>query len=142
MDFDKLFPGRFLKAGQFAGKDVTLTLTKVVLEQLEGGAKGVETKAIVSFSERPLQLVLNKTNALALKAMFGRETDAWVGKRVTLYPENIEFEGNDLAIRVRGSPDLPANLTFELKLARKKPRQVTLQKTPVHPPASEKGVSP
>ena len=115
-----------------------MTLAKVALEQLEGGAKGVETKAIVSFVERPLQLVLNKTNALALKAMFGRETDAWVGKRVTLYPENIEFEGNDLAVRVRGSPDLPTNLTFELKLARKKPRQVTLQKTPVHPPASEK----
>lgn len=142
MDFDKLFPGRFLKAGQFAGKDVTLTLSKVVLEQLEGGAKGTETKAIVSFVERPLQLVLNKTNALALKAMFGRETDAWIGKRVTLYPEAIEFEGNDLAIRVRGSPDLPAALTFELKLARKKPRQVTLAKTPVHAPASEKGAAP
>lgn len=135
MHFDKLFPGRFLKAGLFQDKDVTLTITKVVLEELDG-QKGKETKAIVSFAERPLQLVLNKTNALCIKAMFGPETDDWLKKRVTFYPAKIEFEDNDLAIRVRGSPDIPANITFDLKLPRKKPKSTTLQKTAVLPPAS------
>jgi hypothetical protein len=130
MDFDKLFPGRFLKAGQFGGRDVTMTIAKIVLEEMDG-VKGKETKAIASFRERPLQLVLNKTNALSLKAMFGRETDQWVGKRVTFFPAKIQFEDHDIAIRVRGSPDIAANVTFELKLARKKPRSVTLLKTAV-----------
>jgi hypothetical protein len=130
MDFDKLFPARFLKAGEFQGRDVTLTIAGVSLEELET-ARGKETKAIVSFRETKKQLVLNKTNGLCIKAMFGRETDAWIGKRVTFYPAHIQFEDNDLAIRVRGSPDIPAPITFELKLPRKKPKQTTLQVTRV-----------
>jgi hypothetical protein len=141
MDFDKLFPNRFLKAGEFQGRDVTMTIASVALEEMDG-VKGKETKAIVSFKERPKQLVLNKTNALCLKAMFGRETNAWVGKRVTMWPAPIQFEDHDLAIRFRGSPDLEAPVTFELKLARKKPRPMTMQKTVVGAapaPADEPG---
>lgn len=147
MDFDRLFPNRFLKAGEFQRRDVTLTIARVQLEELEG-AKGKENKAIIAFRETPKQLVLNKTNGLSIKAMFGRETDNWVGKRVTLYPAEIKFEDSDLAIRVRGSPDIAAHITFELKLARKKPRQVTLQKTgtpgpaPTPPPPTETPTEP
>lgn len=130
MDFDRLFPNRFLKAGEFQKRDVTLTIAAVKIEELEG-AKGKESKAIVSFASTPKQLVLNKTNGLSIRAMFGRETDGWLGKRVTFYPAEIKFEDADLAIRVRGSPDIPGPITFELKLARKKPRSVTLQKTQV-----------
>jgi hypothetical protein len=128
MDFDKLYPGQFLKAGMFSGRDVTLTIASVKLDELEG-RKGKEMKGIISFSEKPQRLVLNKTNGLCLKAMFGRETEAWVGKRVTLYPAKIQFEDNDLAIRVRGSPDLLAPVIFTLKLARKADKQVTLART-------------
>jgi hypothetical protein len=128
MDFDRLFASKYLKAGEFQKRDVTLTISGVRLEELDG-AKGKEMKAIVSFRETPKQLVLNKTNGLSLKAMFGRETDQWTGKRVTLYPAEIKFEDSDLAIRVRGSPDLTDTVTFELKLARKKPRTVMLTKT-------------
>jgi len=128
MDFDKLFPGRFMKATDFNGKDVTLTISGVVVEELEGERKK-EVKGLISFKETTKALVLNKTNGLCLKAMFGRETDAWVGKRVTLWPAPIQFEDNDIAIRVRGSPDIAAPVTFTLKLAKKKPREVTLAKT-------------
>lgn len=128
MHFDELFPNRFLKAGEFKGKDVTLKIVGVKREELEGD-KGKETKAIVSFDRTPKQLVLNKTNALCLKAMFGAEVDAWIGKRVTFYPASIEFGDTDLAIRVRGSPDIERDLTFDLKLARKKPKPTTLRRT-------------
>lgn len=128
MDFDELYPNRFLKAGEFKGRDVTLTISKVVLEEL-AGKNGPEMKGILSFERTPKQLVLNKTNGLCLKALFGRNTDEWIGKKVTFFPAEIQFEDNDLAIRVRGSPDIAAPVTFELKLARKKPRMVTLQRT-------------
>jgi hypothetical protein len=128
MDFDELYPNRFMKAGEFKGKDVTLTITKVILEELAGKV-GPEKKGILCFARTTKQLVLNKTNGLCLKALFGRNTDEWIGKKVTFFPAEIQFEDNDLAIRVRGSPDITAPVTFELKLARKKPRMVTLQPT-------------
>ena len=34
MDYDLLYPGRFLKSGEFEGKDRTLTITAVRVEEL------------------------------------------------------------------------------------------------------------
>jgi hypothetical protein len=138
MDFDKLYPARFLRAGEFGGRDVTLTIASVFLEELEGET-GKKQKAILSFQGTGKQLVLNKTNGLCVRAMFGRETDAWVGKRVTFYPAEIAFGDSDLAIRVRGSPDLKEPLTFELKLPRKKGRPVTLLATKPGSAAPQQG---
>jgi hypothetical protein len=138
LDFDRLFPNKFLKAGEFDGRAVTLTIASVALETLvpaSPGKKGektkkTETKAIVHFKETPKWLALNKTNALCLKAMWGRDTGAWVGKRVTLFPDMIQqFEGRDIAIRVKGSPDIAGPVTFTLRLARKTPREITLERT-------------
>lgn len=131
MDFDALFPGRFLKAGEFQGKAVTLTIAAVKVEDLEGD-NGSKTKGIVSFAESKRQLVLNRTNGECIKAMFGRNTDDWIGKRVTLYP--APYEG-DIAIRIKGSPDIEKSLTVEIKLPRKRPYNVTLEKTTKAKPA-------
>jgi hypothetical protein len=128
LDFDQLFPNRFLKAGEFAGKDVTLTIASVKVEVLVGD-KGEESKGIVGFKETTKQLVLNKTNGLCIKGMFGRDTGNWLGKRVTLYPAKIDFGDSEIAIRVRGSPDIAADTDVEVKLARKKPRTVKMYKT-------------
>jgi hypothetical protein len=125
MDFDKLFPGRFLKAADLNGKDVTLTISAVVVDELVGD-KGTEMKGLLSFAGKKKQLVLNKTNGLCLKQMFGRETDAWVGKRVTIFPTTFNDEP---CIRVKGSPDLDKDVTFELKLPRKAPKTTTLTRT-------------
>lgn len=131
MDFNEMYPGRFLKSQQFKGRDVTMTIRMVRLEELEGD-KGKKTKGIVSFVERPLELVLNRTNGECLKAMFGRETNAWIGKRVTLWPApyHDNTTGEDTTcIRVRGSPDLAADKPFDLKLARKGSKTVVMKRT-------------
>jgi hypothetical protein len=125
MDFDKLFPGRFLKAADLNGKEVTLTISAVVTDELVGD-KGTEVKGLLSFAGKKKQLVLNKTNGLCLKQMFGRETDEWVGKRVTIFPTTFNDEP---CIRVKGSPDIAKDITFDLKLPRKAPRSTTLIKT-------------
>lgn len=119
MDFDELFPNRFLKAGQFQGRDVTLTIAGIKLEELEGD-KGKETKAILSFEKTPKQLVLNKTNATCIKAMFGRQTDEWIGKRVTFFPKDEAFGDTEMCIRVRGSPDISALIRLDTKIGRRK----------------------
>jgi predicted YcjX-like family ATPase len=128
VDYDELYPGRFIKSGDLRGRDVNLTIARVEVDDLEG-TKGKQTKGIVHFKETKKGLVLNRTNGECIKAMFGRKIADWVGKRVTLYPAKIESEVADLAIRVRGSPDLAADVTFELHLARKRPRPMTLKKT-------------
>jgi hypothetical protein len=127
VDFDELYPGRFMKAGEFGGRDLNFTITNVVIKELEGRKR--ESKGVLSFRETPKELVLNRTNGECIKAMFGRKVAEWVGKRITLYPARIESEFGDLAVRVRGSPDVAADVTFTLQLARMAPRQVTLKKT-------------
>lgn len=130
MDFDKLYPARFMKAGEFEGRDVTLTISDVKVEELES-VKGKKGKGIISFEKTPKELVLNRTNGECIKAMFGRDTANWIGKRVTLFPASItdSFTGDPiLAIRVRGSPDIDADKAFSATIGREK-RNFSLKKT-------------
>lgn len=138
LDYAKLFPGRFLKAGEFDGKAVTLTIKSIEIEDLPG-KKGDETKGIIGFEETKKKWVLNRTNGECLKGMWGRKTGHWIGHKVTLYP--APFEG-DVAIRVKGSPDLSAPLELTIELPRKRPFKMTMQvtgkSTPPPEPAGEK----
>lgn len=132
MDYDQLFPGRFMKSGEFGGKDVTLTVAGIRIEELPQEKGGDRARGIVGFKETKKELVLNRTNGECLKALWGRETNAWIGKRVTLYPapHKDSFTGEvGTAIRVRGSPDLPADKQVEIRLPRKKATRVTLYNT-------------
>lgn len=123
LDYDALFPGRFIKAGDFKGRDVTLEVANVRIEELPQDGGGNKVKGIVAFKGAKKEWVLNRTNGEALKAMWGRDTGEWIGKRVTLYP--AQFNG-DLAVRVRGSPDLKETMEYELKLPRKRPQKMRL----------------
>jgi hypothetical protein len=133
LSFDELFPGRFLKSGQFKGKDVTLTIKSVRTEKLPSDQGGEKVKGIVGFQETPLELVLNRTNGECLKSLFGADADpGWIGHRVTFFPAPFHdnMTGEDTtAIRVRGSPELAADKQIEIRLPRKKPIKWTLKKT-------------
>ena len=130
VDFDELYPGRFLKASDFKGQKVTLTIKDAWLEELEG-EDGKELKATVSFKERPMELVLNRTNGEALKAMFGRKVPEWSGKRVTLFPSVVTERGmlkGQPCIRVWGSPDIDHDLDIVVKRPRQDAKSMTLHK--------------
>lgn len=129
-DYDQLFPGRFIKAGEFKGRPNTLTISDIKLEDMED-RKGVKTKCIVSFAGKKKQLVLNKTNGECIKGMFGRKVADWIGKRVTFYPETVSaFGSKTLAIRVLGSPDIPADKEVICKIGRDSVT-VTMKRTAV-----------
>jgi len=92
--------------------------------------KGAKEKGVIHFKETDRGFVVNRTNAEALAAMFGRETEAWIGKRVKLAAIEVQFGTEKVpGIRVVGSPDIAAPVTFELKLPRKRPQRVTIQCT-------------
>ena len=131
-NFDQLYPGRFLKAGILDGKRVTLTISSVQHEKLEG-EKGTELKAIMAFIGKEMQLVLCKTNALCIKAMFGPILANWAGKKVTLYEGKVEVSGpmkGQPCIRIWGSPEIADDMTISIKHPKKKAFEVVLHKTP------------
>lgn len=125
VDYDELFPGRFLKAGLFQGKKPTLTIADVNIEELPDEEKGTKVKGIISFQNQKLQLVLNKTNGECIKAMFGRSVSGWVGKRVTLFAS--KWQGDD-CIRVWGSPDIEKEFTVTVQLPKRRPIEMVMHK--------------
>lgn len=122
VDFDELYPGRFIKAGELLGKQVTLTIASVDLDELEG-EKGKKVKGIITFEKTSKQLVLNRTNGTCLREMFGRQIPAWVGKRITLFPS--EWNGEP-CIRIFGSPDIERDMQIEVALPRRRPIAMTM----------------
>lgn len=135
LDYDALFPGRFLKAGEFQGKAVTLTITAIDIEDLPQERGGDKPRGIITFKETKKKLVLNRTNGECMKGLWGRDTGEWLGKRVTLYP--APWNG-DIAIRVQGSPDIDAPVDVEVKLPRKRPTVMRMLKTGKTAPVPEK----
>ena len=130
VDYDELFPGRFLKAGLFKGKKVTLTITEVETEEMPAEKGKPRVRGILSFRETDKQLVLVSTNGQCVKAMFGRKLSDWPGKRITLHAEKDNF-GRELvdAIRVFGSPDIAADMSVDIQLPRRKPKSRVLHCT-------------
>jgi len=64
------------------------TIQTVAMEDLNG-----ESKVVVYFNEAEKGWVLNKTNAGYLEALYGSETDNWIGKHVALKVSMVEFQG-------------------------------------------------
>ena len=116
--FDQLYPGRFLKAGLLLGKKVTLTIKDVDVEGLEGEDGKKKQKAILSFKESDMELVMCKTNGVCIKAMFGPTLAEWLNKRVTIFESQWNGEP---CIRIWGSPDLKADLKVSVQLPRRRP---------------------
>lgn len=125
VDWDELYPGRFLKAGDFKGKKPTLTIASVKLEELVGD-KGPQIKGVISFERTDKQWALNKTNGICLRAMFGRKVQQWAGKRVTLFAGT--WDGEE-CIRVWGSPDIDADMDVQIQLPRKRPFKMAMHRT-------------
>lgn len=102
MKMSLMFPSDFVKAGDLDGKDATKTIKAVTMDELtmSGGRK--ETRPVIRFSDAEKKLVLNKTNATAIAGMYGNETDAWIGKKITMYPTETQFGSETVdCIRVR-----------------------------------------
>jgi len=124
VDWDELYPGRFLKAGELGDKPVTLTICSVDTDLLESDA-GKKVKGVLSFERTEKQLALNKTNGICLREMFGRKLDGWIGKRITLHKS--EFNGEP-CVRVYGSPDIAADMPVDVQLPKRKPIKMVMRK--------------
>ena len=83
----------------------TLTIRGVEVERMQDGTQ----KPAVSFHESEQLFILNKTNANALEAMYGRDTNFWSNQRITLYQAEAEFQGRRIpCIRCQQPEATPA----------------------------------
>lgn len=105
MNINQLYGGDYLKAADLQGKPRQLTIAGVDAREFDqqdkDGNSYKKQKAILSFAKTERQLVLNVTNANMIAAIYGPDTDAWIGKVVELRSEKVPFGSNIVdAIRV------------------------------------------
>lgn len=149
MDYGLGFLGEYITAAELVGKMPTLTINKVTLEKVEslkGGdddaAGKMKDKIVIYFGESKSGRgwLLNRTNAEAIKELWGRETNEWLGHKITLFTQQVKVgKKMEPGIRVKGSPELTEPRQFELKLPRKKAILVTLLPTGKTPTAATQG---
>ena len=117
MNADLLYPSKYIKCADLNGKDVTKTIKKVAIDTLvrQGGAK--EKKPVIWFSDTEKILVMNRTNCKSIIAMYGKETDNWIGRKITLYPTKAMFGADEVdCVRVRVTkPETKAAEKFDEK---------------------------
>jgi len=101
---DLMFPSAYLRAADFDGKQVTLTITEVLRDSLRLATGGNTEKYILRFKETEKMLVLNKTNAkLIAKHLHEPKAINWPGARIVLGPDRCDAFGETVdCIRVKG----------------------------------------
>ena len=105
MKTSEAFPSKYLKAADLQGREITLTMSHVVIEELTDGKK----KPVLFFRKAQKGLVLNVTNSKKIADTYGDEMDDWGGSQIILYSRMVDFQGNEVeAIRIK-IPAVPAS---------------------------------
>lgn len=85
----------FLVGEMLDGKEVTLTIKSVAVEQLQN-QKGKEEKPVIRFNGTDQKLVVNVTNLKTItKVLKTPFIEEWAGKQITLIPVKGRFFGED-----------------------------------------------
>lgn len=107
MDIEKLFPSRFVNGAELKGREVTVTIARVVMVKMRPNPQTPESeKPVCYFVGAKKGLVVEKRLAYQLAEATGEhDTDRWPGKTVVLFPENVKVAGRELCvIRVKAAP--------------------------------------
>lgn len=98
--------GSFLKAEDLQGKVVNIAIERVSLEKVKDSDTGNEEQKLVAhFAGKDKGLILNRTNADALNAIFGTDDyDYWRGVVQLFVDPNVRFGNRTVAgLRVRAA---------------------------------------
>jgi hypothetical protein len=102
------FPSDWLKAADLKGRERALVIKSADMQDIGQGADA-SRKLVIYFERQEKGLVLNKTNANTISAMYGDDTDDWIGGEIILFPTTADFQGRRVdAIRVKIPPRKPA----------------------------------
>lgn len=99
---------RYLKGEHLQGKKPVVTIVEVVIEPTHANAKP-EDKPVLYFQGSKKGLILSPTNMRTLRALFGDEMSACVGKRVQLEAVPMRVAGRDtMPVRINPAPNRPS----------------------------------
>jgi hypothetical protein len=99
--------GEFLTADDLQGRQVTVTLTKLVCRKMPNEDGGTDNAFVYSMAGKDKRWRANRTNLACLRAIFGEDPKAVIGQQITLVSEVVQaFGERKPAIRVYGSPVL------------------------------------
>lgn len=99
MNINSAFPSDYLRACDLEEQERVFTVRGVEMREI-----GMERnqRPVVFFKECTQGLVLNKTNANTIATLYGPETKGWKDKKITLFPTEVAFQGQQTeAIRVK-----------------------------------------
>jgi hypothetical protein len=132
MNWEQRFKGEFISAKEIGDRRPTFTIAKIGTVKMDDEKKRKEIdKAVIWFKEIDRGFVFSKTAGHALAAMFGKDDNDWIGKRVTLYADPDVMLGGDQVggIRVMGSPDIQKEIKLRIKFPKKRAIEVNLVQT-------------
>lgn len=88
----------YLKAADIGANFWTATIRSVDMKSFDDGSR----KLLLMFNELDKGLVLNKTNADTIGALYGVNTDDWIGRQIMMFTAPVDYQGKKVdAIRVR-----------------------------------------
>jgi hypothetical protein len=108
MKTSEAFPSNYLKAADLQGRQVRVTIDRVIMEDV-----GDESKMALYFVGKDKGMICNRTNAGSIEALYSDETDEWIGKDIILYSTKVSYQGSMVpAIRIMPPPQ-PSTLSPE-----------------------------
>jgi hypothetical protein len=80
MDMEKAIPSPWFTAQDFDGIGKEFTIANVMMQQVMA-----QFKPIMWFQGQEKALILNATTNKVLIALYGKESNAWTGRKIVLY---------------------------------------------------------
>jgi hypothetical protein len=98
-EYDDLYGSKYLTANDLHGQQPRREIGKVDLVELKEKDGNTKKKFLVYLKGEDKALVLNKTNAAKLSAMYGKDRSKWIGLTVELYAEMTSLGKEGVRLR-------------------------------------------
>ncbi len=82
--YRSMFDRKYLASFDLGGEDRTVTIESVKPDTLKN-ANGQQKKIILRLEGQERPMVCNRTNADTICGMYGKNTNEWIGKQITIY---------------------------------------------------------
>ena len=92
----------YIGAYALNGKDLTVTIEKVIREMVTGDG-GKKDECTVAYLKGHKPLILNRTNSKTITKIYNSPyIEDWAGKKITLYPSTTRVAGDTVeCLRIR-----------------------------------------
>jgi hypothetical protein len=116
--FNELYGSKYLSAADLKGEQIRKRIGKYEVAELKDPKdNSSKRRVILYFNDLNKPLVVNKTNAQKLAAMYGEEPESWIGVVCDLYAEMTSLGKEGVRLRPvkaagTGNADLNDVITF------------------------------